>query len=193
MPARSPEPVTTSALLPLFHMVLQRASMENDEETYPSEDEQPAYSRGEVISAITNFYKLLTRLYLPDNSIKYPPSSGWSWPGNITFSPPKSAAVIDLMKHMPYLRRPTSWDSLQIYEKTEAVDYSSFDGAGPHDVNPDPSLTTLPSHALMVGYARGRNGHYIFVDTERGTFTICDFQVGPTEQTDLSEVRTHVM
>ena len=91
------------------------------------------------------------------------------------------------MKHMPYLQRPIEWDSAHIYEKTEAVDYSTFLNSGPHDVDPDIMYTTVPSHVLMVGYTPGRNGHYIFVDTERGTFTICDFQVGP-KWTDLSEV-----
>ncbi|KAF2258985.1 hypothetical protein CC78DRAFT_503804 [Lojkania enalia] len=162
-------------------------SMENDRHKFSTNDDEPIYLRNEIISAVTAFYKLLVRLYLPNDAIKYPPPNGWFWPADITFAPPKSPAVIDLMKHMPYLQRPAYWDSLQIYEKTEAVDYSSFNTAGPHDIDPDPSLTTLPSHALLIGYARGRNGHYVFVDTERGTFTLCDFQVGPREQTYLSE------
>lgn len=162
--------------------------MANNEAPSTSNVDAPFYSQDSVISGFTDLYKLLVRLYLPNNSIKYSPTGGWPWPESVTFSPPKSPVVIELMKHMPYLQQPKEWDSMHIYEKTEAVDYSSFEGVGPHDVDPEMSLTTLPSHALMVGYTNGRNGHYIFLDTERGTFTICDFQVGPKGQTDLSEV-----
>jgi len=167
---------------------------EEEDEDYEDEEEEELdlhYSRDEAVSAITEYYKLLMRFCLPEEVvIKYPPASGWQWPENITFTSPKDATVIDLMKHMPYLKRPWNF-TLHIYEKTEAVDYSHFDGPGPHDIDPPLFWTTLPSHALMLGYTHGRDGHYIFVDTKRGTFTLADFQVGPREwsEGDLSVVR----
>lgn len=69
------------------------------------------------------------------------------------------------------------------------MDYSTFDGPGPHNIDPDLMYTTLPSHVLMMGFAHGRDGHYIFFDTERATWTVCDFQVGPQQDwTEMSEV-----
>jgi hypothetical protein len=145
------------------------------------------YSSDEVLSRITTFYQLLTRLHLPSTAIKHPPPTGWPWPASITFSPAKTATVQDLMKHMPYLQAPKSWEHLQIYEKTEAVDYSTFDGPGPHNVDPEIMYTTLPAHVLMMGFAAGRDGHFVFLDTERGTWTVCDFQVGAKGGTGLSQ------
>lgn len=156
------------------------------------EELQPTYNREEVLTAVTAFYQLLQRMYLPNGSIKYPPASGWLWPVSTTFSPPKTDNVVDIMKHLPYLRRNYGQEALHIYEKTEAVDYSSLEGfekdGDAYKLDPEPRVTTLPAHVLMMGFAKGRDGHYVYLDTERGTWTLCDFQIGPKDQTDLSEV-----
>lgn len=147
-----------------------------------------SYSRDAVVAAITDYYEFLVRMYLPDGSIMYPPSGGWPFPENITFSSPKSEAVIDLMRHLPYLSLPDDWDNTYIYEKCEAVDYTTLKGAGPHNIDPEPYETLLPPHVLMIGFTPGRNGHHIFIDTERGTATLCDFQKGGKGGTELSQV-----
>jgi hypothetical protein len=167
--------------------------MAEDEANYSTgEEPQPTYNGEEVLTSVTSFYQLLQRMYLPNDSIKYPPAAGWIWPTSTTFSPPKSTNVINIMKHMPYLKRQYGQESLHIYEKTEAVDYSSPEElekeGNAYKLDPEPRVTTLPAHVLMMGFARGRDGHYVFLDTERGTWTLCDFQVGPNIQTDLSEV-----
>ena len=128
---------------------------------------------------------------LPDDSlVSPPPPEGWKWPDNIRHSPTKTEVVLDLMRYSPKLLGPREWSSLQIFEATEAIDFSfSWATEGTTvELDPDPTLTTLPSHVLMLGHTYGRNGHYLFLDTERGTVTVCDFQVGPTTFTVLAQV-----
>lgn len=106
---------------------------------------------------------------------------------------------MDLVRHMPFVRRDSAFDGeidpYQIYEQTSAVDYNGqeFRRAASasirHRADPIEEETTIPSHVLtLANTAGGRDGHYIFLDTERGTITICDFQIGP-KYTDLSQVR----
>ncbi len=55
------------------------------------------------------------------------------------------------------------------------------------DVDPMKEATTLPSHVVTLANTNGgREGYFIFLDTERGTITICDFQDGP-KSTKLSQ------
>lgn len=165
----------------------QRCADNEDEQ----EQEWPGYDRDVTTKAISELYRTLQRMYLPSGNLEYPPSGGWTWPDDINFSPAKTKAVVDLTRHMPKLIRPQKWSSLQVYEATEAVDFSfswAKEGAT-IELDPSLSLTTLPSHVLMIGQTYGRNGHHLFIDTERGTVTVRDFQVGPTTFTELAQVR----
>lgn len=168
-------------------------AIEHEEELHSGEEEYeeedgPTYDREEVIAAVRDYYEFLQRLCLPPDSIKYPPADGWQYDENTTFSPPKTEQVIDLMKHLPYLRGPSEWDGINMYEKAITQDYSQFTGETPHNIDPWLPYTTLPPHVLMIGQPSGRNGYHVFVDTERGTWTLCDFQVGPGRTTGLSVV-----
>lgn len=152
----------------------------------------PGYDRGATVRAVSRLYETLQHMYLPFGSLEHSPTDGWKWPDNFRHSSTKTNAVAELMRHMPKLVRPREWSSLQIFEATETVDFSfSWAREGTTvELNPSLSLTTLPSHVLMIGQTYGRNGHHIFLDTERGTVTVCDFQVGPTTFTDLAQVDT---
>lgn len=108
----------------------------------------------------------------------------------------KSDAVVNLLKHLPYIRHDTNHDPYQIYETTSGVDYSgdNFRTMGvkyqdPTAGDPYKVVTVLPSHvATIATIAGGRDGYYFFLDTERGTVTRCDFQDGPGWGTGLEEV-----
>jgi len=167
-------------------------SIESQDGSDDAHEEQdwPGYDRNQTIRAISRLYETLQRMYMPSGCLQYPPSSGWTWPDNLDSSSTKSDAVLDLMRHTPKLERPQEWSSIQIFEATEAVDFSfSWAGEGTKvELDPSPSLTTLPSHVVMIGQTHGRNGDHLFLDTERGTMTVCDFQVGPTTFTDLAQV-----
>jgi hypothetical protein len=68
------------------------------------------YSREATIAAVSDYYNFLTKLYLKDSQIIYPPAGGWP---SITQADPdtlaslgKSAEVLALLAHLPYVRSP---------------------------------------------------------------------------------------
>lgn len=158
-------------------------------------DQPPGYSRDEVVAEVKSYYEHLTTLYLDEDVILYPPEGGWP---SITRESlawlNKTDKVVDLLRYLPYVRRDTGEDFQEIYDNTTAVDYrgklyeyaaryKNDEYIAPYDVE-----TTLPAHVITFAtVSRVRDGFYIFIDTERGTGTLCDFQVGP-RMTDLSEV-----
>ncbi len=155
------------------------------------------YSRDEFISEITSFYQFLVKLHLPSSAIKYPPPGGWPdiTPQYLAFLK-KNDTVIDLIQHIPFVLRDDNNEPYQIYEKTCAVDYNgrcfkttaSFNKPSPHVADPLKEETILPSHVMTIANTTGgRDGYYFLLDTERGTITMCDFQIGP-EPTKLSQV-----
>ena len=160
-------------------------------------DKQPTYSRDEVVSTITSFYEWLAKLHLPASAIKYPPPGGWPYitPKYLAFMN-KTDTVVDLLRHIPYIERDSEWEPYQIYEKTSVMDYTgeyfrkfSVACKNPHSADPMDVVTALPPHvATIANTSEGRDGYYFFLDTERGTMTMCDFQDGP-DPTELSQVR----
>ncbi|KAF6792623.1 hypothetical protein CMUS01_16153 [Colletotrichum musicola] len=168
-----------------------------------SEPQEPTYSRDEFVSELTSYYELLTHLYLPPEAVRYPPPGGWE---HITpdfvksFFLGKNDTVADLMRHIPYVRHDNEdkWDRFEIYEKCAQVDFAGEVVLSlptkyadewlfelPDVVYPHP----LPPHVFVFGVIPGgRDGHYILVDTERGTIVLIDFQVGwkPTRLSDGS-------
>jgi len=145
------------------------------------------YSEDDTIAAVTAYYEFLVHMFLPDESIMYPPLEGWDFPSDITFLPPKDQKVTSLMRRLPYLKPPANWEHAYMYEKCEAINYTTLKGSGPHDIDPEPDETLIPSNVLMIGFTPGRNGHHIFIDTDRGTATLCDFQTGGKGGTELSQ------
>jgi len=164
-----------------------------------SNNQSTVYPRDEFISELTSFYEFLVKLHLPSSAIKYPPPGGWPdiTPQYLAFLK-KNETVIDLIQHMPFIRRDDEFDPYQIYEKTSAVDYNGQDfkkqitvvsKPSPDIADPMEEATSVPSHVVTLAQTSGgRDGYYILLDTERGTITICDFQIGPRVYTELSQV-----
>jgi len=158
-------------------------------------DKELKYSRNEVVAELTSFYELLVKMYLPSSAIKWPPPGGWAdlIPEYFAFMR-KTDAVVDVLRHIPYVR-DTGLERWEIYHETGPVDYTGHHFRIAHTCgNPSPAwteppeeLTIIPSHVVCLAEAHGRYGCDFFLDTERGTITLCDFQNPPTP-TDLSEV-----
>lgn len=157
-------------------------------------NDQLVYSRDEVVSELTSFYEFLVGLHLPASAIKHPPAGGWPniTPERLASAVPamkKNDVVLDLIRHIPFVRREGRDEPYQIYEETTAVDYN---GVGFQDapVSGDPieEITIVPAHVMTLATTPGgREGYYFFIDTERGTITIMDFQQGPAP-TELTQV-----
>ncbi|GKT41135.1 uncharacterized protein ColSpa_01316 [Colletotrichum spaethianum] len=148
---------------------------------------EPSYPRNELVSELTSYYEFLTQLYLP------PEVGGWK---HITpefvdsFCLGKNDTVADLMKHIPYVRRTKEddWEPWMVYESATAVDFTGdlvlslptkyaneflFEPEGGH-------ISDIPPHVFVYAtIPSGRDGHYIFIDTKRGTIVLADPQTGP--------------
>jgi len=98
---------------------------------------------------------------------------------------------------MPFISRDDSQHAYQIYEKTFAVDYIGNEfkksygipNASPDIADPMLEMTEVPAHVMTIAQTSGgRDGFYFLCDTERWTVTICDFQFGPKDTTNLTQV-----
>ncbi|KAK4233655.1 hypothetical protein C8A03DRAFT_38628, partial [Achaetomium macrosporum] len=81
------------------------------------------YSREGTIAAVTDYYVFLTRMYLKESHVVYPPAGGW--PSIVNADPAelrslgKSNEVLALMAHLPYIRYP--FDMIGASEGTPEV------------------------------------------------------------------------
>lgn len=89
-------------------------------------EERTPYFRDAAVSAIRSFYKFLTTLpgLLP-SAIKEPPPSGWPDVDTNTLAPlKKNNAVIDLLRHIPYIDNSIDGGTVEIAYKTLALQYN---------------------------------------------------------------------
>jgi hypothetical protein len=87
---------------------------------------KPYYSRDELVAIIDDFYTFLTTFYILASAVKRPSPEGWP---NITPATTKgfrkSPAVIDLIKHLPYIDEKESKKMINnIHYKSDVLDYS---------------------------------------------------------------------
>lgn len=156
----------------------------------------PRYSRSVVVADVTSFYEFLTTVYLPNSAIKRPPLGGWP---DITphYLAPlhKNKAVVDLICHLPFIRRDKADQPYHLYVYTVAVDFTgeymrrSLTARNPSGdaVQPLEEAGDIPSHMLTIAtLAKGIHGNYIHINTERGTVVLCDLELGP-KPTELSQ------
>ena len=63
------------------------------------------YSREATIAAVTDFYRFLEKMYLPDDAFAEAPEDGWPSITKENMLPlGKDDEVIELMRHLPYGR-----------------------------------------------------------------------------------------
>ncbi|KAH9895339.1 hypothetical protein F4778DRAFT_746386 [Xylariomycetidae sp. FL2044] len=64
------------------------------------------YSRERVIAAVRDYYKFLTHIHLRESEILEPPETGWPSINAENFAPlGKTNEVLELLRHLPYIRR----------------------------------------------------------------------------------------
>ncbi|KAK4235293.1 hypothetical protein C8A03DRAFT_46546 [Achaetomium macrosporum] len=85
--------------------------------------EDITYFREATIAAVTDYYTFLTRMYLNESHVVYPPAGGW--PSIVNADPAalqslgKSDEVLALMAHLPYIRY--AFDTVGALEDTAQV------------------------------------------------------------------------
>ena len=86
-----------------------------------------AYDRDVVVNSLKRHYNVLVLMaYLDPAVIEYPPPSGWSddqLAVEILRALGRSEKVIDLLRHLPYLRESYSDERWQVYPETRATSY----------------------------------------------------------------------
>ncbi|KAI8966001.1 hypothetical protein F5Y11DRAFT_311070 [Daldinia sp. FL1419] len=135
----------------------------------------PRYTRGQYVAIIDDFYTFLTRMYIPESALKRPPEGGWP---NITpeacseFG--KSAFVVDLLKHLPYIEGGRDND-VDIHYKSHVVDYSTVtpkDFSSPQIKFGEISASAdgpIPDCVVVIAEGHESGGRDLLLDTEQGT------------------------
>lgn len=135
----------------------------------------------EVTTALRDFYNFLARLpWLEPSDVLEPPTGGWPNINRNNFaSLHKSDAVIELLKHLPYVRMDGvsgrySNERYSLVWSTHPIDYRRdyFQNIGP-EINcwevPDTRERDFHFPEWVVALAYGKlNGVYIMLDTTDG-------------------------
>lgn len=136
------------------------------------------YDRSSVISAVTNFYKLLSSLpYVKPEDVLYPPPEGWA---NIQRELvqgvyKKNDEVFELLKRLPYLNQERfPIDGYFLGPSTKACDFRQ---PGMREVETGIAQTLFahgdkfPPWSIALAMPCGWVGSYAILDTSDGTIT----------------------
>ncbi|ORY65200.1 uncharacterized protein BCR38DRAFT_432119 [Pseudomassariella vexata] len=132
-----------------------------------------SYSQDETITAIRNYYQFLTKSYLHEAYVVEPPSGGWPHIDNLQCME-KTDEVIDLLRHLPYIRR-TEDDGPQGAPGCHFADWQQISQAASEDdgcsmrecSEPSELVENIPPHVIGLTYG-GRNNPTFLLDTQRG-------------------------
>ena len=134
---------------------------------------------------VTSFYKFVTNLHIPSSEFMQAPPDGWP-----SITPERYAwlekdpAVIDLMRHLPYIYKEDYHYSYEIFPLTAVVDYNGplvqsiveAEQADKYAIEPMEEFhRQVPSYMLtLAAETSGADGCWTFVNTKEGTITLHD-------------------
>ena len=126
-----------------------------------------SYSREEVFVAVHDFYKLLIQLpYIDPNALVLPPQEGWVGVDVEGLRRRgKTEEVIELLRHLPYLRSPAPRRRWAIGPDTLEIAYC--DGELYKEVID--SIQPVPGHCIWLTDCDSRDGTGLLLDTRTGT------------------------
>ncbi|KAK6069976.1 hypothetical protein SCUP234_10391 [Seiridium cupressi] len=118
------------------------------------------YSRDETVKAVLEFYQEIVRHpYLNDSALVVPPPKGWD---GINVAG-KNETVLDLLRHLPYIRLEKSIEQPLIHWETIPICYSG--GTNRQE------FYTIPPHCIYFAHSVDREGTSLILDTDKGTIT----------------------
>ncbi|KAI1458829.1 hypothetical protein F4805DRAFT_456539 [Annulohypoxylon moriforme] len=121
------------------------------------------YSRDEIISAVLKLYQEVIRHpYMDDNALILPPPDGW----DVISIEGKNEIVLDLLRHLPYLRHDNPFRQLLIHWESIPICYSN-----PENYNFQEEIYRLPDYCVYLTRSHDREGTSLILDTNRGTIT----------------------
>jgi hypothetical protein len=136
----------------------------------------------EVITALKTFYEFLTKLpWLQPDDVLEPPKQGWPNINTENFAPfQKNDAVIELLKHLPYIRMDGPCHDYKLVWSTYPCDYRRdyFQIVHPEigcwEI-PDTSARDFKFPEWVVPLTYGKvHGQYIMLDTTDGMHSIAE-------------------
>ncbi|KAI1141795.1 hypothetical protein F5Y05DRAFT_273875 [Hypoxylon sp. FL0543] len=118
------------------------------------------YSRDETVNAVLRFYQEVIRHpYLNDDALIVPPPNG----RNSINIQGKNETVLDLLRHLPYLRPESQYERVLIHWETAPVCYA--------DNQNNQEIYSLPDHCIYLTHSVDREGTSLILDTNEGTIT----------------------
>ncbi|KAK1990437.1 hypothetical protein LX36DRAFT_407779 [Colletotrichum falcatum] len=156
------------------------------------------YDRGVVVDCLRRHYDLLVRMgYMESSAVELPPAGGWSDAElrvDALRAMGRSEAVIDLLRHIPYVRENDDADPVEIYTETFPLRYLRsgrwFGGNPGEDLATTPLLDLGfapfdgPVPADMVSLTHADEGTWWLVDTKEG----CIYPYGTEFDKNADEV-----
>lgn len=156
--------------------------------------EDIVYSREATVAAVSSFYTFLTKMYLPESKLVYPPPGGWpdivNASQDILQSFGKSEEVVDLLAHLPYINSPANWndDADAAPENIFAFWPDLFHMFTTHPITTGRMLRVMtegskfadiaPPHVVGLTYG-ARDGTVMILDTKLGIvhWDECPFEI----------------
>jgi hypothetical protein len=118
------------------------------------------YSRDEAVAAVLKLYQeILRHPYLDNSALIVPPPIGWD---NIAIEG-KNETVVDLLRHLPYLRPETDFEQLIIEYETIPICYPGNET--------DEGIYPLPAYCVYLTESLDDLGTSLILDTNEGTIT----------------------
>lgn len=161
--------------------------------------EESSYSLTAAVSAITSFCEIVQRAHADTyNTLTYPPPGGWPEITHELFSKlGKSAAVIELLRHLPYFKHYAAphllpdttginymdhnyMSALKNYKprhrvsvEHDADDNGSEDRESTNDVEQDDRGHGFTPDMIALTQPRPREGYTLILDTRRNAIIFC--------------------
>ncbi|KAI9150512.1 hypothetical protein HJFPF1_10280 [Paramyrothecium foliicola] len=141
-----------------------------------------SYSRGETIEAVRDFYRFLTKMYVDESRVIEPPAEGWP---NITIDGfrgmRKTNEVIELLRHLPYLRigDHSDYDQPPVGAECYFADYRRRKPEGDDDIDDFGDFLKVvseggdicddvPAHVVGLTRKHHEDDFVFLLDTELG-------------------------
>lgn len=121
-------------------------------------------SHSDIVDALTAFYKqVIKHPHLDDAALKIPPSPGWETIDSDALRElGKSEAVMELLRHLPYLEADGRYEKLLVQYETVAIAYTQHPSTLMEEVNP------LPDNCVYLTEGVDREGYSLILDVEKG-------------------------
>ncbi|KAH6625697.1 hypothetical protein C7974DRAFT_313370 [Boeremia exigua] len=150
-----------------FEFIRQQQLFSNTSITIMTNPPWQRLSRDQLVNIIGDYYRFLTKLYIPESALKFPPQEGWpDITQETTKDFPRTSIVIDLLKHLPYIDEANAGRMItNIHYKSDVVDYSRWK---PHQWTEDDQPGALSVLEMAEEFAERRTEESEDEDEDEG-------------------------